>query len=89
MANVFKKLTDYFKGRDDFKEEIKEAKAVRAGKVSPKQYAKGEKMEGDKKPMKKLEETGKGLKVGKITPGQYARGQKPAKPATKTAAKGK
>lgn len=89
MANVFKKLTDYFKGRDDFKEEIKEAKAVRDGKVTPKQYAKGEKAEGDKKPMKKLEETGKGLKVGKITPGQYARGQKPAKPATKTTAKGK
>lgn len=78
MANVFKKLTDYFKGRDDFKEEIKEARAVKAGKVTPKQYVKGEKSEGDKKPAKKLEQTAKAIKSGKMTPTQYARGQKPA-----------
>lgn len=77
MANVMKKLVDYFKGRDDFKEEIKEAKAVRAGKITPKQYVKGEKSEGDKKPAKKLEQTAKAIKSGKTTPTQYAKGQKP------------
>lgn len=83
MANVMKKLVDYFKGRDDFKEEIKEAKAVRAGKITPKQYAKGEKSEGEKAPMKKLEKTGQNLRVGKTTPAQYAKGQKPATKSTK------
>lgn len=77
MANVFKKLTDYFKGRDDMKEEVKEAKAVKAGKITPKQYVKGERSEGDKKPAKKLEQTAKAIKSGKMTPTQYAKGQKP------------
>lgn len=76
MANVMKKLVDYFKGRDDFKEEVKEAKAVRAGKITPKQYAKGEKSEGEKAPAKKLEATGKKLATGKMTAKQYAAGQK-------------
>ena len=76
MANVMKKLVDYFKGRDDMKEEIKEAKAVRAGKITPKQYAKGEKSEGEKAPAKKLVQTAKAIKSGKTTPTQYAKGQK-------------
>lgn len=76
MANVMKKLVNYFKGRDDMAEEMKEAKAVRAGKITPKQYAKGEKSEGDKKPAKKLEATGKKLATGKMTAKQYATGQK-------------
>lgn len=83
MANVMKKLVSYFKGRDDMAEEMKEAKAVRAGKITPKQYAKGEKMEGEKAPMKKLESTGKKLATGKMTAKQYASKQKPG------AAKGK
>lgn len=73
MANVMQKLVSYFKGRDDFKEELKEAKAVKAGKVTPKQYVKGEKSEGDKKPAKKLEQTAKAIKSGKMTPTQYAK----------------
>ncbi len=77
MANVFKKLTDYFKGRDDMKEEIKEAKAVKSGKITPKQYVKGERSEGDKKPAKKLEQTARNNRSGKVTPTQYAKGQKP------------
>lgn len=76
MANVFQKLTTYFKGRDDMKEEVKEAKAVKAGKITPKQYAKGEKSEGEKAPAKKLVQTAKKIQSGKMTPTQYAKGQK-------------
>ena len=42
----FKKL---FKGKDTHGEELKEAKAIKSGKLSPSQYAKGEKMEDTKK----------------------------------------
>ena len=42
------KLSKLFKGKDDFKEEIKEAKAIKSGKLSPMQYAMGEKMEKKK-----------------------------------------
>ena len=41
VANL-KKL---FKGKDTKAEELKEAKAIKSGKISPEQYAKGEEME--------------------------------------------
>jgi len=37
--------TKMFKGKESMKEEMKEAKAIKAGKVSPKQYAVAEKRE--------------------------------------------
>jgi len=40
------KLKKLFKGKDTYKEELKEAKAIKSGKITPKEYAKGEKMEG-------------------------------------------
>ena len=46
VANL-KKL---FKGKESYSEELKEAKAIKSGKISPEQYAKGEEME---KKMKK------------------------------------
>lgn len=46
VANL-KKL---FKGKDTKSEELKEAKAIKSGKITPEQYAKGEAME---KKMKK------------------------------------
>ena len=46
VANL-KKL---FKGKDTKAEELKEAKAIKSGKISPEQYAQGEEME---KKMKK------------------------------------
>ena len=46
VANL-KKL---FKGKETYKEELKEGKAIKAGKITPEQYAKGEEME---KKMKK------------------------------------
>jgi hypothetical protein len=42
---VFSKIKNLFKGKDDPKEEMKEAKAIKSGKITPAQYAKGEKME--------------------------------------------
>ena len=41
-----------FKGKESFGEELKEAKAIKSGKISPQQYARGEKME--EKKMKKF-----------------------------------
>jgi hypothetical protein len=43
------KLKKLFKGKESYKEELGEAKAIKAGKITPKQYAKGEKMESTKK----------------------------------------
>ena len=38
-----------FKGKESYGEEMKEAKAIKSGKISPMQYAKGEKSEGKMK----------------------------------------
>ena len=42
------KLKKLFKGKESMKEELAEAKAIKSGKISPMEYAKGEKMEGHK-----------------------------------------
>jgi hypothetical protein len=60
-----------FKGKDNKAEEMAEAKAVRSGKVSPAQYARAEKKEGDKKSMGALKATGKALATGKESAAQY------------------
>jgi hypothetical protein len=44
-------LDSIFKGKESYSEELKEGKAIKSGKISPQQYAKGERME-DKKKMK-------------------------------------
>lgn len=41
-----------FKGKETYGEELKEAKAIKSGKLTPQQYAKGEKSEESK--MKKM-----------------------------------
>jgi len=38
-----------FKGKETYKEELAEGKALKSGKITPKQYASGEKMEAMKK----------------------------------------
>ena len=43
-------LKKLFKGKETYKEELKEGKAIKSGKITPEQYAKGEEME---KKMKK------------------------------------
>ena len=58
-----------FKGKDTPKEEMAEAKLLRNGAMTLKQYKKGEMMEGEKKPdMKRA----KAIKSGKVSPKQYA-----------------
>jgi hypothetical protein len=52
-----KNLAKLFKGKDDYSEEMKEARAIKAGKITPMEYAKGEKMEEAKK-TKKMSEGG-------------------------------
>lgn len=49
-------LKKLFRGKDTVAEELKEAKAIKSGKISPMQYAKGEKME--KPEMKKFAKGG-------------------------------
>lgn len=44
-----------FKGKESVGEELKEAKAIKSGKITPMQYAKGEKSE----PAKKMKAGGK------------------------------
>ena len=53
----FRKL---FKGKETESEELKEGRAIKSGKMTPEQYAKGEKMEKAKKAKPKA----KGYKAG-------------------------
>ena len=46
-----------FKGKETYKEELAEAKAIKSGKITPKQYAKGEQSEKEL-PMKKMAKGG-------------------------------
>jgi len=73
MAKAPMKL---FKGKDTKGEEMKEARAVRSGKLTPAQYAKGEKSEGTKTPAKNLVARGQALKSGKMSPADYAKAGK-------------
>lgn len=67
------KLATLFKGKDNPAEEKKEARAVKAGKISPKDYVRGERMEGEKSSKAALMKRAKDMKSGKLTPGQYAK----------------
>ena len=46
-------LGNLFKGKDSRSEELREAKAIKSGKITPAQYARGERMEDAKKSKKK------------------------------------
>lgn len=65
-----------FGGKETYAEELKEAKAIKSGKITPQEYAKGEKMEekmkgGGAAKMPKKDDMGSmGMKSG----GKYARG---------------
>ena len=48
-GSVMKKPNSLFKGKETYGEELKEAKAIKSGKISPKQYASGEESEKPKK----------------------------------------
>lgn len=52
MAKKPAALSKMFKGKDTRAEELREAKVVRSGKITPAQYARGERMEAAKKAKK-------------------------------------
>lgn len=61
-----------FKGKQTAAEERAEAKMVRSGKMTPAQYARAEKAEGDTKSTKTLEARGRQLASGKMSADKYA-----------------
>ena len=61
-----------FGGKQTPAEERKEAMMVRSGKVSPEQYARMEKAEGDSKSMAALKAKGQKLASGKMSAAEYA-----------------
>lgn len=71
-------MAKMFSGKEDPAEEMAEAKAVRSGKLSPKQYAAKEKAEGHKTSSSALEAKGKKLASGALSPQQYASEEKMA-----------
>ena len=60
-----KEMKKLFKGKETYSEELKEAKAIKSGKITPQEYAKGEKMEGHC--------TGGAMKAKKMRAGGYVR----------------
>lgn len=64
--------TKAFSGKQTPAEERKEAQMVRSGKVSPAEYARREKAEGDTKSPARLKATGQKLASGKMSASQYA-----------------
>ena len=61
-----------FRGKETYTEELGEAKAVAAKKVSPRQFAQYEKAEGHKGEEKGALSTGKKIASGRMTPAKYA-----------------
>ena len=68
MAGLMKRL---FRGADTPAEEKAEARALRSGKITPKQYVAGEKSEGETEPG--MMARAKALKSGKMSPAAYAK----------------
>ena len=67
------KLKKLFKGKDTYAEEIKEAKAIKSGKITPAEYAKGEKMEGEGMKKGGCAKMCKGGKTMKYAKGGYVK----------------
>lgn len=62
-----------FKGKETYGEELKEAKALKSGKISEKDFVKGEKSEGHKDEEKNPSKLAKEIKSGSKSPSQYAK----------------
>ena len=65
--------TKLFGGKESKTEEMREAKALRMGAISPKEYVKGEKSEGHKE--ENVAKQAKAIKSGKLSPSAYAKGE--------------
>ncbi len=62
-----------FGGKETRAEEMKEAKALKSGKISPKQFARGEKSEGHKE--ENSAKIAREIKSGKMSPAKYAKSE--------------
>jgi len=82
MAGFMKRM---FGGMETPAEEKKEAKALKSGKITPKQYVAGEKSEGHGAGAAKKAAA---IKSGKMTPAAYAKEHAAKKPAAKKMACG-
>ena len=60
-----------FKGKETYAEEMKEAKALKSGRISPRQFEAGEKSEGHKE--ENSAKLAKAIKSGKMSPSAYAK----------------
>jgi hypothetical protein len=65
--------TKLFGGKESKTEEMREAKSLRMGAISPKEYIRGEKSEGHKE--ESLAKTAKAIKSGKMSPAAYAKAE--------------
>ena len=77
MVGFMKRM---FRGMETPAEEKKEAKALKSGKITPKQYVAGEKSEGHGAGAAKKAVA---IKSGKMTPAAYAKEHAAKKPAAK------
>ena len=64
-----------FGGKESYSEELKEAKAIKSGKISPQQYAKGEKSEESKMAKNKFADGGMPMMPPAAAPGARGRPQ--------------
>ena len=68
-----------FTGKDTRAEELAEAKALKAGRISKSQYVAGEKREekreGEKMSARKIQATATAIKSGRMSPSQYAKAE--------------
>ena len=72
MGAALKDGGKVFGGKESYDEELGEAKAVVSKKISPKQFVKGEKSEGEKTGEKNTSNIAKKIASGKMSPKQYA-----------------
>ena len=74
MGAALKDGGKLFGGKETYGEELKEAKAVKSGKISPKEFVKGEKSEKHKgEELKSLAKQARMIKSGKKSPEDYAK----------------
>jgi hypothetical protein len=64
-----------FGGKESYNEEFGEAKAVAKRKITPAQFARGEKAEGHKGEEKNARQTAEKIRSGKISPADYAKSE--------------
>ena len=73
MPTGLKRGGKLFGGKETYAEELKEAKALKSGKISEKQFVRGEKSEGHKGEEPNPSKLAKEIKSGRKSPTQYAK----------------